>query len=398
VKLDYLHGSLFIQESSMTNSSWKPILPYSYYVSWGGYLNGSTANLITFADLGYNIIHPVPGGSQTEPFDEPEFDEFLDALDEMGLYLMYDMRWTYQNLTALSAQVERLMSRKSLLLWYTADEPDGWGDPLNATSLAYSTIKDLDPYHPVSLVLNCYNFYFKEYTSGTDIVLTDPYPVATNVTWSVQWDTPCNTTYGDCGCDNCIDLFHDIPRRMDAFKDYREWLGNVGYRGPQPLWGVPQAFGGSEYWSRAPTAAEKVVLDMLFVNHGAKGLVAWMFPTTIELQEVTSQLAKVLTTDEVTGYLLGADAVQLDVNGDNVTELDAAGWNVGGKILVSVVYMSYGDYGSPVSVSLPGSVGSIETLWPTVINDEVRWQADGKNILKSSLIGLEVTLLLVDMQ
>ena len=310
---------------------------------------------------------------------------------------MYDMRWTYKNLTALSAQVKRLRSRKSLLLWYTADEPDGWGDPLNATTLAYDAIKELDPYHPVSLVLNCYNFHFKEYTSGTDIVLTDPYPVATNVTWSVQWNTPCNTTYGDCGCDNCIDLFHDIPRRLHAYKDYQEWLGNVEYQGPQPLWGVPQAFGGSEYWSRAPTAAEEVVLDMLFVNHGAKGLVAWTFPTTMELQEITSQLAKVLTMDQVTSYLLGANAVQLDVSGGNATGLDVAGWNVGGKVLVSVVYMSYDDYDGRVEVRLSGTPRSVEILWPTVTNG-ASWQADGNGIVKRSLVGLEVSLLLVEMQ
>jgi hypothetical protein len=65
--------------------------------------------------------------------------------------------------------------------------------------------------------------------------------------------------------------------------------------------------------------------------------------------------------------------------------------------LVSVVYMSYDDSDSPISVGLPGGVGSIDTLWPTVTN-EVSWQADGKNILRSSLAGLEVSLLLVDMQ
>jgi hypothetical protein len=37
----------------------------------------------------------------------------------------------------------------------TVDEPDGSGDPLNAMSDAYEAIRELDPYRPVSLVLNC---------------------------------------------------------------------------------------------------------------------------------------------------------------------------------------------------------------------------------------------------
>lgn len=396
VKVDYLYGGLYTSyASSNSSTSWTLIFPYSYYVSWGGYLNGSLANLTSFASYGYNVIHPTPGGSQTEPFDEPEFTQFLDALDEMGLWLMYDMRWTYKNLTAVSSQVESLKSRKSLLLWYTADEPDGWGDPLNATSLAYSTIKSIDPYRPVSLVLNCYNFYFKEYTSGTDIILSDPYPIATNLTFSDEWDTPCNTTYGDCGCDDCVPPpFPNIPTRFDNFRNYQTWTGNPGYRGPSPLWGVPQAFGGSEYWTRPPTGAEEVVMDALFVNHGAKGLVAWDWPTTAELADATSALGKVLTGDEVTSFLLGAQPVGLDVESGG--DVDAAGWRVGGKMLVSVVYMSYDDYTGSVSVSLPGAVGDIQMLWPMGSNGSV-WTGSRNRLEKSGLAALEVSLVLVEL-
>lgn len=70
------------------------------------------------------------------------------------------------------------MERKSLLLWYTGDEPDGQVDPLNATKLTYDLVKSLDPYHPVSLCLNCLNYHFEEYTLGADIIMSDPYPIA----------------------------------------------------------------------------------------------------------------------------------------------------------------------------------------------------------------------------
>lgn len=70
---------------------------------------------------------------------------------------------------------------------YTADEPDGWVDPLNGTTNAYDLIYSLDGYHPVSLVLNCQNYHFDAYTAGTDIVMQDTYMIGNNVTFSNQW-------------------------------------------------------------------------------------------------------------------------------------------------------------------------------------------------------------------
>ena len=49
----------------------------------------------------------------------------------------------------------------------------GWEYDLNSTKLAYDLLKELDPYHPVSLVLNCQNFCYEEYSSGADIVFEE---------------------------------------------------------------------------------------------------------------------------------------------------------------------------------------------------------------------------------
>lgn len=84
-------------------------------------------------------VHPTP------TFDNlTALELVLDRMEELGLYLMYDMRWTYLNLTAVAEEVERIKSRPNLLLWYTADEPDGWADPKNGTVLAYDLINELD--------------------------------------------------------------------------------------------------------------------------------------------------------------------------------------------------------------------------------------------------------------
>jgi hypothetical protein len=79
------------------------------------------------------------------------------------------------NATSVTEQVNRIKSRPKLLLWYTADKPDGTSDPLNATTTAYDLICSLDGYHPVSLVLNCQDYQFTAYAAGTDIVMQDTY-------------------------------------------------------------------------------------------------------------------------------------------------------------------------------------------------------------------------------
>ena len=72
------------------------------------------------------------------------------------------------NASSVTTQVNNIKHRPNLLLWYTADEPDGTSDPLDDTLKASNLITSLDGgdgnggagYHPISLVLNCENYYF----------------------------------------------------------------------------------------------------------------------------------------------------------------------------------------------------------------------------------------------
>ncbi|QDS69266.1 hypothetical protein FKW77_002201 [Venturia effusa] len=390
-KLDNLYGGLLVQERLPNKSTkWKSIFPYSFYTDWGNYLI-DPANLIAFAKLGYNIVHPTPGGGAV-PFEPDKFEAFLDKIDELGLWLMYDMRWTFKNLSLVTAQIEHLKARKSVLLWYTGDEPDGVSDPLDSTVLTYDLIKKLDPYHPTSLVLNCDNYFYAEYAKGADIVLTDPYPIAQNATFSTLWHTPCNRTYGDCGCDGCNGNFLDVSTRMDRFKQYQEWIG-----GPKTFWGTPQAFGGSEYWARPPTKMEEVVMAMLFVNHGAKGIVAWNFPTTDELKAVTASLSKTLSAPDIAGLLLGAKPVPLSKEGPGSGDLDVVSWTVGDKMLVSIVYIGLEEYAGGASVKLHAKVNSeIRQIWP--LEGTTGWVVKGETLFKSGFGAMEVSILVLDVE
>ncbi|OJJ37264.1 hypothetical protein ASPWEDRAFT_38941 [Aspergillus wentii DTO 134E9] len=389
-KIDSLYGGLLVQDYLSDSSVWTPILPYSFYVSWGGWLEKSLDNVQKFKDQGYNILHLVPGGGTFgEAFNLTELNMFLDKCDEIGLWVMWDMRWTYQNLTSVEEQVNMFKSRKSMLLWYTGDEPDGHSDPLNATKEAYDKIKSLDPWHPISLCLNCYNFYYEEYSSGADIILSDVYPIAVNTSWSDQYDTACNTTYGCCGCDDCHGNFEDISLRLDRFSQYQAWIGG----GPKTYWGVPQAFGNDSFWKRSPTPEEEVIMNMLSINHNAKGIVMWTYPTNTEIVNIASKLSRVLVSPEVTGFLLGAQTTPLQVEGQQ--RIDAAGWRIGNRMLVSILYLEYSALQSQVTVLLPeGRARSIpRTLWGS--GD---WSVHEGQLVKNSLSGLETDLLIIELQ
>lgn len=387
-KLDSLYGGLWVQDYIHGSGEWSPILPYSFFVSWDGWLEKSLDNVRKFKGQGYNIMHIVPNaGLPNEAFNFTELNMFLDKCDELGLWLMYDMRWTYQNLSSVEEQVRLLKSRRSMLLWYTADEPDGHGDPLTAPKDAYDLIKSMDPWHPVSLCLNCFDFYYEEYSSGADIILSDVYPVAVNTQWSEVYHTVCNTTYGCCGCDDCEGNFEDISHRLDRYAEYQTWLGD----GFKAFWGVPQAFGNESYWRRAPTVNEEVVMNILSLNHNAKGIVMWTYPTNQWLMDVASDLSKVLVTPEVTWFLLEAPTVPLKVDAERI---DAAGWRIGNRMLISIVYMKYQDLQSQVTVTLPPGACSINrVLWGSS-----GWEVSEGQLVKDNLTGLETDLLVVEFE
>jgi len=278
------------------------------------------------------VVHPVPS------FDNiTTLDEVLDKMEEVGLYLMYDMRGTYMNDTSVTEQVNHIKSRKNLLLWYTADEPDGTSDPLNATSLSANLINSLDGgdglggagYHPVSLVLNCENFEFTAYASGADLVLQDTYTIGNNLSFSTVWGAPCTDDFGDCGCDNCHTGFPDIATRMDEFK---QRLFVNGWELTKAVWAVPQGFGNETYWPRYPTGREWVIESILGINHGGVGVVSWddSPPLTADVKASASSLALALVN--MKPFLLSPAATIRQVT--TQSGIDVGLWTVGAQTLV----------------------------------------------------------------
>lgn len=120
-KIDSLYGGLLVETTTTSgHGAWTPIFPYSYYLD-GTWLAESPRNMEILKNYGYNVLHIVPAGGLG--FDFEQLDEWLDQAQSLGLWIMYDMRWQYQNATGVEWQGNRSKARPNLLLWYTADEP-----------------------------------------------------------------------------------------------------------------------------------------------------------------------------------------------------------------------------------------------------------------------------------
>ena len=148
------------------------------------------------------------------------------------------------NATSVTEQVTSVMNRTNLLMYYTADEPDGSQAPDWASAGAAALINSLDPYRPSSLCLNCQDYLFDHYAAGTPILMADVYPIGVNPNYSVKYNTPCGPDQGDCGCDNCAGDFEDIRQRMN---DFRMRLEVLGWERMKSIMTIPQGFGSQEY-------------------------------------------------------------------------------------------------------------------------------------------------------
>ncbi|KAG1750354.1 uncharacterized protein EDB91DRAFT_1303264 [Suillus paluster] len=372
-KMDLRTGALLAKPATGLGGEYEPIFPIGFYTTFDGYLSTNLSAVDTLKEQGFTIIHIVP------TFDNmTAFEMVLDRMQEVGLYLMYDMRFTYMNNTSVMEQVNSIKYRPNLLLWYTGDEPDGTSDPLNATSIAYDLIYSLDGYHPVSLVLNCQDYEWASYTAGTDIVMQDVYMIGNNVTWSNEWNTTCTPDYGDCGCDNCFSIaagdsaavppnstyygstvpansgvgsYFDISDRVASFKNRLEVMG---WERTKAVWTVPQAFGSAEsvvlvtflylllltsfvrYWMRTPTGEEWVVQSIMGINHGALGVVPWVDPNPDYIKMAASGFA--LSLPKLTPFFFNAASVRSNYL---VGGVDIATWAADTETLVLATNTDY---------------------------------------------------------
>ena len=250
--------------------------------------------------------------------------------------------------------------------------PDGWQAPFNGTLLSRDVIHRLDPYHPIAVTLNCNNYYFGEYTAGTDIVMADVYPIGVNSTFS-KWGTVVNETYGNCGCDGCQGNVQDVAVRFDLLAQYEEWLGLW----PKTKAQNPQSFSGEGYWLREPTIEEAVAMAALGFNHDSKGVTSWLWPPRQELAEIHGAFATVMTQNPVRDFVQRARAQQVSIEDYDI--IDVSYWHKGDQLFLVAVNSGYQPINATVAIPLPDDLKPQEiqsTPWGngtwSIENDQLR--------------------------
>ena len=170
---------------------------------------------------------------------------------------------------------------------------------------SYDLVRSLDPYHPITVVFMAPN-RAGEYAAAMDLVMTDPYPIPNSPPHAVS---------------------AAVRSVADVFEPHK------------PVWLVPQAFGGNEWWSREPTAAEQRVMTWLGILDGATGIQYFIrhglsrFPKSPLLWAACTRSA--LEVASLTPFLLSHEARPGVLS--SLPAVRTAAWRYRGHVIVAAV-------------------------------------------------------------
>ena len=237
VKTDRLTGGLIVNR--------KPFFPFGFYC----YSPVNLALPEEEAVKGFNMISPY---QKIHPQTINERRAYMDRCAEIGMKVHYNLLSVSASTGAaadtisdeekskrLINEVKAFMNHPALLAWYISDEPNGFKIPPEILEKIYDTVKELDPWHPVSMVFMAPFMASRAYSDAFDIVMADPYPVPT---------LP-------------ISMVDKLAKDLHA-----------EFKAKQPQWMVVQAFGGGEWWEREPTLQEIRSMTWQSVINGSTGI------------------------------------------------------------------------------------------------------------------------------
>jgi hypothetical protein len=305
VKIDRISGGLIVDEL--------PFFPFGFYCYSPVQPTLAEEEVVR----GFNMMSPY---QSNDPAGLEERRRYMDRCAELGIKVHYQLlrvaggggvnsadsgEEEKQKEEWLRAEVEAFRDHPALLAWYISDEPTGHNMPPEALEESYQIVRQLDPHHPISIVFMAPH-RAAEYAGGMDLVMTDPYPIP-----------------------------HGSPTAVAGAVDA---ITSV-FEPAKPVWLVPQAFGGSEHWSREPTAQEQRVMTYLgivrdatgvqyFIRHGLNG-----FPKSPIMWSACSQAA--LEVAALTPTLLSHEARPSVIS--SLKSVVAAAWRDRGMIIVIAV-------------------------------------------------------------
>lgn len=356
-KIDNLSGGLLFRNST-PGSKFEPFFPYGFYAPCEGFLCDAnyTANIKAYHDRKLNSMVPMMPASSTSL-------DVYGTLDSLDMRYMYDLRQSYKNHSALREQVEAIKDSDGLYAYWTFDQPDGHSATHVPMWKASSLIKEIDPYHPIAISLSCDNYYFEEYTKAADIIVADAHPIGASISTS-KWHTNCNTTYGNCGCDNCKGNVTDVSDRLDKMVEYERWLNHWPKPKMQSLQTGP---GGENHLPISPSADEVIAMSALALNHGAKGIFPWAWPVDDEIAAVHDEFADVMNTDFVKEILSKTRPTMFKM--PKYKYLDISYWLFNRTLILSIVNLGEESHIVPVKFDIPHIEPTLIThvLWGNAV-------------------------------
>ncbi len=225
-----------------------PFFPFGFYC-------GEVGSLPEQEVAGaFNLIGPYQSNT---PEGLSERRAYMDRCAELGVKVQYGVNGLIggghngakvamsqeDRFEILKKEVLEFKDHPALLSWYINDEPAGQGRPAELMEETYNIIRELDPYHPISMVFMMPSKAF-HYAKGMDIAMTDPYP---------------------------------IPKSVTEVRSYVKDL-NKSFKHEKSIWMVPQAFGGQEMWPREPTPKEIRTMTYLGLIEGIQGVQYYIHP------------------------------------------------------------------------------------------------------------------------
>ena len=233
VKVDLATGGLVV--------SGLPYFPFGFYTSFP-------------VDTRLIDVEASKGFSQVSPYQEMNKKTlkgrktYMDRFANVGIRVNYNLTRLLSsegsdNLNPgwkerLQKEIELFRDAPALLTWYIAENPDATEVPPDSLLEVYRLIKELDPYHPVSLLLSSPRNAVK-YKDVMDVVMIAPSPVPQGV--------------------------------MLEMKDYTR-IPSSDFWLQKPVWVVAQTVGGNVWWQREPNPKEARVMTYMALIYGARGI------------------------------------------------------------------------------------------------------------------------------
>ncbi len=281
---------------------------------------------------GFNLMSPY---QSNDPATADQRHAYMDRAAELGMKVHFQLlrvaggggvmgsgpdTSATRRRSWMRTEIETFKDHPALLAWYISDEPTGHGATPEELQAVADIVRELDPYHPVTIVF-VNPTAAARFAGAMDLAMTDPYPIPNGAPGSVA----------------------------SAVRTVRDAVAPA-----IPLWLVPQAFGGNEWWSREPTATELRLMTWLGIVEGATGIQYFIrhglsgFPKSPDTWSAATRAA--LEVAALTPFLLSTQARPVVDTGDPL--LLAAAWRHGEDVVVAVVNTQ--NHPTEIDIALPG--------------------------------------------